>query len=144
MRNLFIVFSLLFFLTGCTHKMILTDFDKGEVLEGHYTEMTKKVEVLMPNGEILKGKYSAISNSSFTFTNSTSTATAYSGTASAFGTGSSFGTGYSIGGAGKAYALLKSETSNLMMELLVDYNAWDGSGFGEARTNDGRRYKVQF
>mgnify|MGYP000564597831 CR=1 FL=1 len=43
---------------------------------------------------------------------------------------------------GIAYALLKSSTSKLMMELNVTLG--DVSGFGEAQTNTGKRYRVQF
>lgn len=136
--------SLVLIFVGCSHKITLTDFEKGEVVEGYYTDYVKTVEVKMPNGEILKGKYSNVTNSSFSFGNSFTTGTAIAGTTTAFGSASTFGNSYSVGGAGKAYALLKSENSKLMMELLVDYNVWDGSGFGEARTNDGRRFKVQF
>ena len=42
-----------------------------------------------------------------------------------------------------ASALLKSDTSKLMLELKLTGNEF-GSGFGEAETNDGRKYKVQF
>jgi hypothetical protein len=133
-----------FLFTGCSHKMSFTNFESGTQFEGKYQKIGKSIEVKMPNGEVLKGTYSNVDNSSMSFGNSFTTGRAYSGTTTAFGSASSFGTGYSIGGAGKAYALLKSTTSNLMMELIVDYSVWDGSGFGEARTNDGQRFRVQF
>ena len=76
----------------------------------------------MPYGQILKGKHSAISNASFTF----GTSTSYSGDATATG----FGYGISSGGQGQAYALLKSETSGLMMEIIATYSDWTGHGFG--------------
>ena len=50
----------------------------------------------------------------------------------------------SSGGVAYAYALLHSNTGKLMMEIIVQYSQWNGHGFGEARTNDGRRFKVQF
>ena len=31
-----------------------------------------------------------------------------------------------------------------MMEIAVSYSEWSGDGYGEATTNDGRKYKVQF
>lgn len=144
MKSILLLVSMLFIFSGCSHKMTYIDFSNGEVLEGHYTEMSKDVEVKMPNGEVLKGKYSNIHNSSFTFGNSFTTGVATTGTTTAFGSANTFGNSFTVGGAGKAYALLRSQSSKLMMELIVDYNVWDGSGFGEARTNDGRRYKVQF
>lgn len=136
--------TLLILITGCSHKMTYVDFQNGNVLEGHYVDYVKDIEVTMPNGEVLKGKFSNISNNSFSFGNSFSSGTATNGTTTVFGNANSFGTGYSVGGAGKAYALLKSETTNLMMEVVVNYDSWSRSGFGEARTNDGRKYKVQF
>jgi hypothetical protein len=138
------IVAVLILITGCSHKMTYVDFENGNVLEGHYVDYVKDIEVKMPNGELLKGKYSNISNNSFSFGNSFSNGTMTNGTTTTFGNANSFGTGYSVGGAGKAYALLKSETSSLMMEVLVNYDAWSGNGFGEARTNDGRKYKVQF
>jgi hypothetical protein len=48
------------------------------------------------------------------------------------------------GGEAKAHAFLKSNKSNLMMEIIVSYSDASGHGFGEAQTNDGRRFKVQF
>ncbi|MDD3344385.1 MAG: hypothetical protein PHR87_12520 [Sulfurospirillaceae bacterium] len=144
MKLILTTLSIMLIFTGCSHKMTYVDFSSGEVLMGHYVEMSKDVEVKMPNGEVLKGKYSNVHNSSFAFGNSFTTGTATVGTTTAFGSANTFGNSISVGGAGKAYALLRSETSTLMMELLVDYSVWDGSGFGEARTNDGRRYRVQF
>jgi hypothetical protein len=44
---------------------------------------------------------------------------------------------------GKAYALLKSATSNLLLEITVSYNEY-GNGFGEARANNGKNYKIEF
>ncbi len=65
MKISFILLTVIIFLSGCSHKMTYTNFEKGEVLTGHYVEMTKDVEVTMSNGEVLKGKYSNIYNSSF-------------------------------------------------------------------------------
>ena len=95
-------------IAGCVHNIEITHFQTGQVLQGKYNEINRMVTVIMPDGEILKGKYSAVSNASFTF----GTATAYSGVATA----TCFGYGISSGGQGQVYALLKSETSGLMME----------------------------
>jgi|SRR5271165_6590809 len=40
-----------------------------------------------------------------------------------------------------AYALLKSSKSNLMLELSVKGSGY--SGFGDAQTNNGKKYRVQ-
>ncbi len=130
----YILFAIL--LVGCVHKIELTHFQTGQVLQGEYNTGSYKISITMPNGEILSGKYVALENASFSF----GTATAFSGMASA----TAFGQGIAVGGAGQAYALLKSEKSSLMMEIVASYSEWSGHGFGEARTNDGRTFKVQF
>lgn len=140
---LFIVVSILLF-TGCTYKMDVIDFDKGTVLDAEYTKMNREVKVVMPNGEVLKGKYSALTNASFSFATTNAVSNVYSGNQVATGIGNGSSYGMTTGGVSRAYALLRSEASNLMMELIVSYSEWSGHGFGEARTNDGRRYKVQF
>jgi len=43
---------------------------------------------------------------------------------------------------GDTYALLKSSRSTLMLELRATVSGT--SGFGEAQTNSGKRYRVQF
>lgn len=135
MKNVLLVLSVIL-VTACVHTIEIVQFDTGEVLQGSYNELDRTVTVTMTNGEVLKGKYSAMSNAAFTF----ATANVYSGMVSTTG----FGYGITAGGGSQAYALLKSNTSKLMMEIIVNYSEWSGHGFGEARTNDGRIYKVQF
>ena len=125
------------FLMGCIHRIELTNFQTGQVLQGQYNEADRTITVTMPDGEVLKGKYSAVSNASFTFgTATTSTPGFFPAT--------TWGYGFTSGGRGEAWALLKSETTRLMMEMIVTYSESTGHGFGEARTNDGRIFKVQF
>lgn len=143
MKKLFCLLAALF-LTACAHSLQLVEFETGQVLNGEYNELNRTVTVTMPDGEVLTGKYSALTNAAVTFGSAFGSGTAFSGNTSATAFGSSFGYGISAGGQSSAYALLKSEKSNLMMEILVKYSEWSGHGFGEARTNDGRRYKVQF
>jgi len=123
-------------LIGCSSGMTLTNFQTGDVLKGEFNQWDRTVKVIMPNGEVLSGKYSDVNNSSMTF----GTAVGVSGTT----TGTLIGTGISVGGSGNAYALLKSETSKLMVEIVVSNNDLTGHGFGEAKTNDGRVFKVQY
>jgi hypothetical protein len=119
-------------LIGCAHPVTLTNFNTGESLNGEFNTGTREITVTMRNGEVLTGKYSAASNSSVTF-----------GTVFAGSGGFAGGTAINSGGASQAYAILKSQSSSLMMELIVTYGS-NNNGFGEARTNDGRVYKVQF
>ena len=132
--NKYFLCLVVLFVGACTHPMSLTSFESGEALKGSYNELNRLVTVTMPNGEVLTGKYSAVSNATATFSN----AFIVSGAASA----SALGTGISTGGASNAYALLVSQSSKLAMEILVSYSEWNGQGFGEARTNDGRVYKM--
>jgi hypothetical protein len=130
------VLLLAFLLLGCVHKLEIINFETGQVINGQYNEADRKVTVYMPDGQILTGKYSALSNATALF----GTGFGFTGTT----TTTTMGTGIAAGGKGQAYALLKSDTSNLMMEILVSYSEWSGHGFGEAITNDGRKFKVQF
>lgn len=134
MKWILLVLSVL--LTACTHRLNLVDFENGTTLVGSYNELNKDVIVTMPDGEVLKGKYTAIQNIGMGF-----------GSAFATGTGgSAFGTGQSVsmGASAPAYTLLSSTQSKLMMEIKVIYSQWSGKGFGEAITNDGRKFKVTF
>jgi hypothetical protein len=96
----------------------------------------------MPDGEVLEGHFAAVNSGSVGFT--FGSATSYGGgqTATAFGSGTS----YNVGGSGEVYALLKSKKpgSHLMLELIATYSPMTGQGFGQARTNDGRTYKLVF
>jgi hypothetical protein len=142
--RILISIAILLFLSGCVHKMQIVNFKTGTVLDAEYNKANRIVTVVMPDGEILTGQYSAVSNARFSIGNSFGSATAYSGTSSATAYGSSTSYAVTSGGASNAYALLSSKTSKLMMEIIVQYSEWNGQGFGEARTNDGRRFKVQF
>jgi hypothetical protein len=107
-------------LCGCITKkpLELTNFDTGEVLHG-MGYRSGKIEVTMPDGELLVGKWTSIRNES-----------ARMG-----------------GGQGYAYAILKSTKpgSKLIMEFSAQFDALNGTGgFGEAKTNDGRKWKVTF
>lgn len=137
-----IVLSIVMF-SGCAKKVYLTDFSSGTQIEGVYKSMDKEVIVTMPNGEILKGHYVYMANATFSMTNVNSYAHAYSGTVTASGYGNAFAQTITSGGTSKVYALLKSTSSNLMMEIILDYSEWSGQGYGEARTNRGKKYKVQ-
>jgi len=128
--------------SGCVSRLHVVDFSSGETLRARYASAIRTVTVWMPDGEVLQGKYSAVGNESLSFGSGFTTGVAGGQTVSAF----SQGTSVSTGGAGKAYAILKSKNpdSKLMMEILVSYGGLSGHGFGEARTNDGRTYRVTF
>ena len=125
------------FLAGCAARSItLVDFQTGQTIEGQLNNTDRSVTVTMPDGEILYGKYSDISGSTTVF------GTGFG--VSSHSHGAIFSTSVAGGGASRIYALLRSNSSNLMMELALSYSEWTGHGYGEGITNDGRNYKVQF
>lgn len=121
--------------TGCAKQLNFADFEKGESFIGNANTLTKEIIVTLPTGETLSGEGTHVSNANFSF----GAANAYSGTLQA----TTIGYNISSFGSNQGYAILKSHTSKLMMEIIVTYGI-DGHGFGEARTNDGRKYKVSF
>ena len=81
------VFAFIFF--GCAlrwENFTLTDFEVGDSFEGRYNNTYRDVTVTMPSGEVLQGKYSAVSGANFSF----GTAQAYSGAVATTGFGQSF------------------------------------------------------
>jgi hypothetical protein len=134
---IFLFFIACLFLAGCGARQItLVDFQTGQILDGELNELDRSIIVTMPDGEVLFGKYSAISNTIPVFETGFGIST--------HSHGAVFSTGVASGGASKGYALLRSNVSNLMMEIVVNYSEWTGHGYGEATMNDGRKYKVQF
>jgi hypothetical protein len=129
-------------LVGCAHKLTLTDFQNGKVIYGKAGRFSRSVSVTMPDGEILKGTYSAVTGGSISLGTGSATAFGTGGSATAFGSS----TGYAIDGKGNAPAMLSSTRpgSKLMMEIVVSYSSMTGSGFGDAVTNDGQKFRVQF
>jgi hypothetical protein len=127
-------------LCGC-HTITLTNFDTGETIIA-VSHPFRLISATMPDGEVLKGTYSAIDNSSIS--TSFGSATAFGGGTSATAFGS--GTSYNVGGRGTVYALLKSTKpgSKLMLEIYANFSPMTTHGFGQARTNDGRTYRVTF
>jgi hypothetical protein len=126
-------------LTGCASRQLtLVDFQTGQTLEGVLSQSDRSISVTMPDGEVLHGMFSAVSSASPVYETGIGVSSHHHG-------GAIFGTGIVLGsGPSKGYALLRSNSSNLMMEINVSYSDWTGHGYGEAVTNDGRKYKVQF
>ncbi len=122
---------LIFCLAACAHQLKLVDMESAQVIYGTYNKADRSVIITLPTGEVLTGQYSALSNASVSV-------------GSLF-YGSKVATGYSVseGGTSKAYAILTGDRGTIM-EIMVDYSAWNHQGYGEARTKDGKVYKVQF
>lgn len=138
-----LLLSLLFILSGCVrvHNIQMVDFNSNETLMGVFDERDNSVFVTMPDGEVLSGGYSSISNDgAVSFSNSFgfSSGRYYNG---GFG---GVGVGFNLNAESTKYALVTSKTSELKMEILMSIRSWTKDGFGEAKTNDGRVYKIQF
>ena len=93
---------------------------------GTFTQSPRKVTITLPNGEIFAGQWSAVKNAAFTF--------GLTGDVAASPT--------FVGVGDQVYALLKSN-QGVLMEVIANYGSGTG-GVGQARTNDGRTYRVQF
>ena len=144
MKRLLVIFPLLV-ICGCMTQrpFELTNFSTGESLHGVAYRSHRKIEITMPDGEVLVGKYSTIRNDSVSVGFGAATAISPGIHGTAFGNGM----GYTSGGVGHSYAILKSTKpgSKLMMEFDIQFDALNGTGgFGVAKTNDGREWKVTF
>lgn len=159
--NTVLLLFLIISMQSCTVTKYATllDIETAEKITAKFTDSNQtggSVEVVMPDGEVLSGTYTGIRGVDIvTFSNSTGFQTGNvsvtgSNGLSATATGSSnyseAGATRAVGGQGKAYALLSSTDpdSRLVMEIIAIYNVVGGGGFGDARTNDGRVYRVIF
>ena len=145
-ENTLVLMTILFLVTalsGCAtiRQMSLVDFQTGQTIEGEINESTRIITVTMPNGEVLSGTYSAVASSSPVYETGIGVGAGSHSHGTVFGTGVVLG---ASGGPSKGYGLLRSSSSGLMMEIEVSYSEVTGHGYGEAVTNDGRKYKVQF
>ena len=137
---IFFFLVVVLFLVGCAARQLtLVDFKTGLTLDGLLNQYDRSITVTMPDGEVLYGMYSAISNATPVYETGVGISTGFRHGGVIFGTGVVMDNG-----PGKGYALLKSDSSSLMMEITVNYSNSTGHGYGEAVTNDGRKYKVQF
>jgi hypothetical protein len=149
--SLVVVIASLLLLSGCaTPGVTFVEFETGEVLNGKFISRTDvdgvdgTAEVTMPDGELLSGPFSFVpGNDEIRFSSATLAATA---NVPDSGIGAQRTNRSPTGGQAKAYALLASTIpgSNLVMEIVVIHSVAGDHGRGEARTNDGRVYKVKY
>jgi hypothetical protein len=145
MKKVLFLFMILLFLGGCAskHDIILVGFNSEEILKSVFDETNETVTVIMPDGEILSGNYSSFDSEEPMYFSNTF---GYS-SGGRYRSGGSFGgigIGFNFGYESTKYALLTSQTSSLKMEIFMTVGSWSKNGFGEAKTNDGRVYKIQF
>ena len=145
MKNLIKTLFLLVATTilGCSHYNIqLADLYSGKTLKGRFDISTHEVNVSMPDGIKLNGKYVEIKDDGFVF-GLDPTKSVFSGTS--FGTFSTSESSPSLEGKSICYSILSSPDTKLMMEVLIRCKKpFNRTFIGEARTNDGSNYHVIF
>ena len=126
----------LLFLSGCVKDMDMVEFKTGDKAEGFWDPGKHELRVYLEDGDVLTGKYVKMNSPRFSI----------GANVGGFGSRGIWGVHPRVGfkGVGNIYALLESSKSSTAMEVIVDYKMISGSGHGEARTNDGRVYKVVF
>jgi len=137
-KNVLLIFTLIGFLaTGCASHLKLRNLESGRTLKGRYDTVYKEITVSMPNGDQLTGKYRPAtenpvpSEKEFKMPDPPPK--------------SGFGSGVPHGIRADVYALLKSEKTDLMMEVFLGYDSFrGGDGYGFARTNDKQSYKITY
>jgi hypothetical protein len=130
MRKFFVFLLIIIAATGCS-RIEFRNVKSDLVILAKFNDATKEISVTLPEGDVLKGMIYHSPNAEFSLASDVSKGE----------------DSFSLPeGDQKAYAFLTSESSFLMMELIVtDIDSiWTIPGFGEARTTDGRTYKVRF
>ena len=122
-----------FIFAGCTHRLNLTELDTGKTLKGVYDTTYKTITVTMPDGEVLEGKYHPASKNQYPGVHTPENAPK-----------TGFGSGVPKGIKADDYALLQSEKTKLLMEVFLYFDSFSEKGYGFARTNDGRRFKISY
>lgn len=127
------------FQTGCTNSRHAEGYEwaSGKKIDVFLNTGQKTIRLYLDDGELIEGSYTYDSNAQFSF----GTGVVFGGGGIAGGVFPSLG----IDGKTKIYSMLRSKNKPaLMIEIVADYNRFDGTGQGEARTNDGRSFKLVF
>jgi tetratricopeptide (TPR) repeat protein len=120
------------FLSACAgNNLRLVSLSDGTTIFGEYHRTDRFLKITMPDGETLQGSYSSLTNSYIGFGSLPNAAT----TSMIFPTATD--------GMTEAYAMLRGNKGTLM-EMVLHYSEWSGSGYGYAKTNEGIGYRVVF
>ncbi len=113
------------------------EWGTGRQVDAFFNTDTKQVRLYLDDGELIEGPFSYDKNARFTL-----------------GAGREFGGGGIAGGVvpdlglnakTRIYALLNSkQRTNLLVEIVTEYDKIEGTGQGEVRTTDGRSFKLVF
>lgn len=126
-----------FWCFGCASHLKLTNLDSGRTLKGRYDMLYHEISVVMPGGDVLTGKYRPANENPYPSDKAARKPEAIPR--------SGFGSGIPNGLHADVYALLKSEKTDLIMEVFLGYDDFrGGDGFGFGRTNDQRTYKITY
>ncbi len=130
--KLLILFFASLFLSGCAAGHLqLVSLSDGTSILGEFQKGNHSVKITMPDGETLRGSYSALTNS-------------YIGSGSLFYPAKTMmPMSPASDGASEAYALLRGDKGTVM-EMVLRYSELTGSGYGVASTNRGTGYRIVF
>lgn len=134
MRKVFQVIvsvALMIFLSGCAREMEIVDFKSGVTLYGEYDDLEQTARVTMPNGEVLSGHVTQIKETTYSYTNNSSKDKKKD----------NFSSTRTTSNVSNAQGLLRSNMSNLIMDLSLTLTGF--GGYGTAKTNDGKEYRIQ-
>lgn len=156
-KILFILTTSLFLSCTITKTAMLVNTETGERISATFKDSNKTggtCQAIMADGEILTGRYAGVRGTDIISFGSSSggfnstTDYSYKGknilNSKSQTNFSETGATRTMGGQGKAKAILYSTKpgSKLTLELIVIYNVLGGGGYGDAKTNDGRTFKV--
>ena len=149
MNKIALLFVGLIFLSGCTKHVRLYPVNElasqTGIIQAKYVDSGQgggKVTIVMPDGEILNGEYSAVDNSTVGFGNIYTSV--YDTGGSAFDSGST--TSYSVPGLNPGIVSLFGDKGTMMQcEYFVStWSAWSGTGGGACISSDGALYRLDF
>ena len=164
MKKFLFLFTTVFIISSTlscsiTKKATLINLESGEKVMAIFKDNSGTsgyCEAIMPDGEKLVGTYVGVRGTDVitygSATGKVNSKTNYSSAgqnildASSASNYSATGAARTVGGQGKAYAILSSTLPNstLTLEIIAIYNVLGGGGYGDAKTNDGRSFKVVF
>ena len=159
MRKIILTLIISCTLSNCTvtKTAMLVNTESGERISFTFQDSNKTggtCQAIMADGEILTGRYAGIRGIDVISFGSTSGKINANTNYTSSGQNilnsktdanySEAGATRTVGGQGKAHAILYSTKPNskLTLEIIVIYNVVGGGGYGDAKTNDGRTYKV--
>jgi len=123
-------------LAGCTQNLQITEMDTGHSLKATLDPTHKTISVIMPDSDVLEGKYRPANQNPYP--------TGKDGSPPEKPPKTGFGSGVPSGIPAEDYALLQSRKTKLMMEVFLHFDTFSGKGYGYARTNDGKRFKISY